>query len=56
MYLSYETAKYGREDSKPRLEAIVRCIEFLEESLKEKKVAYKMTEEIKEWMVVGYEI
>ncbi len=43
-------------DSKHRLEAIERCIEFLEATLKEKKIAFNMTDEVKKWVTVGYEI
>lgn len=53
--VSYGQPHFDR-DSKYRLDQINNCIEFLETCLKDNKVPFGMTEEIRQWVTVGYSI
>lgn len=45
-----------RCDSSDRLEEINRCVEFLEKTLKDKKIDYSMIHAVKEYVITSYEI
>lgn len=53
--MRYDEGKYNK-DNKDRLDAINRCVEFLENTLKEKKVDYGVLHQIKEYVTIAYEI
>ncbi len=54
----YEVSKeYSwKVDSKSRLDNINRCVEFLEQTLKDKKINYEMLYAVKETIIASYEI
>jgi hypothetical protein len=53
--INYDEGEYDK-DSKGRLDEINRCVDFLEQTLKEKTVPYSLCEPIKEYVIKSYEI
>lgn len=56
--LDYEVSeRYSwKKDSEERLYRINRCVEFLENTLKEKKIDYSIIYAVEEYIVTSYEI